>query len=230
MQQTNQYKLNLIEKTDTFSPDPLNENTEKVEAQLAAETLARTAADTAETQARTAADAAEAKARADADTAETNARKSADTTEANTRAAAITAEAKARADADAAEAKARAAAITAETNARKSADTSEANTRAAAVTALDNRVKKLEARRIVTGAYTGNNNSSTVYQNINLGFQPKYLLIRSQNMDFAVVTPDSAYYAAAVITDTGFKVASSSSNLVKSMNGNGLKYYYLAIL
>ena len=252
MQQTNQYKLNLIEKTDTFSPDPLNENAEKVEAQLAAETLARTAADTAETQARTAADAAEAKARADADTAETNARKSADTTEANTRAAAITAEAKARADADAAEvknrntaiavetkartdavaaeAKARADAITAETNARKSADTSEANTRAAAVTALDNRVKKLEARRIVTGAYTGNNNSSTVYQNINLGFQPKYLLIRSQNMDFAVVTPDSAYYAAAVITDTGFKVASSSSNLVKSMNGNGLKYYYLAIL
>ena len=34
MQFTNQYKLNLIEATDTFSPQPLNENMEKVEAAL----------------------------------------------------------------------------------------------------------------------------------------------------------------------------------------------------
>lgn len=34
MQQTEKYQLNLIEKTDTFSPDPLNENMEKVEAAL----------------------------------------------------------------------------------------------------------------------------------------------------------------------------------------------------
>lgn len=31
MQQTEHYKLNLIETSDTFSPNPLNENMEKVE-------------------------------------------------------------------------------------------------------------------------------------------------------------------------------------------------------
>lgn len=36
MQQTNKYQLNLIESGDTFSPDPLNENMEKVEAALEA--------------------------------------------------------------------------------------------------------------------------------------------------------------------------------------------------
>ena len=36
MQQTEKYKLNLIEKTDTFSPDPLNENMQRVEAAIAA--------------------------------------------------------------------------------------------------------------------------------------------------------------------------------------------------
>lgn len=34
MQQTEKYKFNLIEKDDTFSPDPLNQNMETVEAQL----------------------------------------------------------------------------------------------------------------------------------------------------------------------------------------------------
>ena len=34
MQQTKQYALNLIERSDVFSPDPLNENMEKVEAAL----------------------------------------------------------------------------------------------------------------------------------------------------------------------------------------------------
>ncbi|MCI8699145.1 MAG: hypothetical protein HFF29_08595 [Oscillospiraceae bacterium] len=47
MQQTNKYKLNLIEKTDTFSPDPLNDNMEKVERALEAETAGRSAADAA---------------------------------------------------------------------------------------------------------------------------------------------------------------------------------------
>jgi hypothetical protein len=69
MQQTNKYKLNLIEKDDTFSPDPLNDNMEKVEGALKAETGARQAADAAEAQARADADAAEARARADADAA-----------------------------------------------------------------------------------------------------------------------------------------------------------------
>ena len=36
MQQTTKYKFNLIETSDTFSPDPLNKNTEAVETQLAA--------------------------------------------------------------------------------------------------------------------------------------------------------------------------------------------------
>ena len=34
MQHTDKYKLDLIEKTDAFSPDPLNQNMEKVEAVL----------------------------------------------------------------------------------------------------------------------------------------------------------------------------------------------------
>lgn len=36
MQQTDKYKLNLIEKDDVFSPDALNENMEKVEGAIAA--------------------------------------------------------------------------------------------------------------------------------------------------------------------------------------------------
>ncbi len=36
MQQTEKYKLNLIEREDVFSPDPLNENAEKTDAALAA--------------------------------------------------------------------------------------------------------------------------------------------------------------------------------------------------
>lgn len=40
MQQTTKYKLDLIEKTDAFSPDALNQNMEKVEAAIQAETAA----------------------------------------------------------------------------------------------------------------------------------------------------------------------------------------------
>lgn len=58
MQHTEKYKLDLIEKDDTFSPDPLNENMKKVEGALKAETGARQAADAAEAQARAGADAA----------------------------------------------------------------------------------------------------------------------------------------------------------------------------
>ena len=43
MQQTQTYKLNLLETSDAFSPSPLNENMEKVETKLAA--LDGTAAD-----------------------------------------------------------------------------------------------------------------------------------------------------------------------------------------
>lgn len=34
MQQTKKFKLNLIEKKDAFSPDPLNDNMEKLAAEL----------------------------------------------------------------------------------------------------------------------------------------------------------------------------------------------------
>lgn len=40
MQQTKTHKFNLIEPSDTFSPNPLNENMEKVEGALAALTSA----------------------------------------------------------------------------------------------------------------------------------------------------------------------------------------------
>ena len=58
MQHTEKYKLDLIEKDDTFSPDPLNENMKKVEGALKAEAAARTVADAAEARARAGADAA----------------------------------------------------------------------------------------------------------------------------------------------------------------------------
>ncbi|MDE6281631.1 MAG: hypothetical protein K2M15_07570 [Oscillospiraceae bacterium] len=47
MQQTEKHKLNLIESSDTFSPAPLNENTQKIEDALSAETVRRIAADAA---------------------------------------------------------------------------------------------------------------------------------------------------------------------------------------
>ena len=47
MQQTEKYKFNLIESSDTFSPAPLNENMEKVEAQLDAARAEAAAGDAA---------------------------------------------------------------------------------------------------------------------------------------------------------------------------------------
>lgn len=243
MQQTSKYKLNLIETSDRFSPDPLNENAEKLETQLAAETQARTAADTAEARARADADAAEAKARADADTAEANARKSAITAEAKTRADAIAAEAKARADADtaetnarkaaitaetkartdaiAAEAKARADADTAETSARKSADTTETNARKAADTALDTRVKALEAHKAAWGSYGGNDKDNRA---INVGFAPSVVLI------CAMYTHDSSIIMAVTGTTSAYITFTSTGFQVKSTyNSSNARFMYLAM-
>ena len=47
MQQTEKYQFNLIETSDTFSPDPLNENMEKLEAALDAVTAHADAGDAA---------------------------------------------------------------------------------------------------------------------------------------------------------------------------------------
>ena len=67
MQHTKQYELNLIDKTDAFSPDPLNENTEKVEKAL--EAVRAGAADEAAARAKAVSDEATARAKADADEA-----------------------------------------------------------------------------------------------------------------------------------------------------------------
>lgn len=58
MKKTETYQLGLIETSDTFSPETLNENAQKVEAAIAAESAARKSADTAEAQARASAVAA----------------------------------------------------------------------------------------------------------------------------------------------------------------------------
>lgn len=47
MQQTEKYQFNLIEPSDTFSPDSLNENMEKVEAQFDAARAEAAAGDAA---------------------------------------------------------------------------------------------------------------------------------------------------------------------------------------
>ena len=60
MQQTDKYQFNLIETSDPFSPEPLNENTRALEAQLSSLSAAKAdqTALTAETAAREALDAA----------------------------------------------------------------------------------------------------------------------------------------------------------------------------
>lgn len=45
MQQTEKYQFNLIEPSDVFSPEPLNQNMEKTEEQFTAEAAARQSAD-----------------------------------------------------------------------------------------------------------------------------------------------------------------------------------------
>lgn len=201
MQQTNRYKLNLIDKADTFSPDPLNENTEKLEAQLAAEAQARAAADSAETKARADAVAAEAKARADADASEASTRAAADTAEVKNRTAAVSAEAQARADADA----------------------SEASARAAADTALDSRIKTLEAHKLATGQYKGNGVSGRV---INLGFKPSAVLLVSTTTNtmissMAVTGHDGR---GLIIVNNGFQINA------ENLNDGLITYNYVACL
>ena len=41
MQHTDKYQLNLIEASDTFSPDPLNENARRLEQAISAEAAAQ---------------------------------------------------------------------------------------------------------------------------------------------------------------------------------------------
>ena len=150
MQQTPTYKLNLIETSDLFSPNPLNENAQKLEAALAAK------ADAAQS-------AAAHTALSDSIAAEGSARKSADTTLQNNINAVNTALTNSLAAAN--------SAITAETAARKSADTA-LDKRAGA---LESRATALEAHRIAIGSYTGDGKAKT----LNLGFTPLFAIVGS---------------------------------------------------
>ena len=58
MQQTSKYQFNLIETGDTFSPDPLNQNMEKVESALDAARAESAASVSGESASRAAGDAA----------------------------------------------------------------------------------------------------------------------------------------------------------------------------
>ena len=102
MQHTNKYKFNIIEADDPFSPDALNENTQKVEDALVTheavvdsvlkdQKLAWQAADKTEAAAREAADKTEAATREAADKTEAAAREAADRAETAAREAALSA-------------------------------------------------------------------------------------------------------------------------------------------
>ena len=136
MQQTEQYKLNLIETSDPFSPNPLNENAQKLEGAIEA--------------ARTEAKAGDA--------------------------------------------------------------------------ALDGRLKVIEARRLVYGAYQGTGSSSST---VSLGFTPKVVIADASNNSKTVVAvniPDSPYTSQAIITG-GFR----PSFLATYFNDLNAVYHYVAI-
>lgn len=210
MQQTTTYKLNLIETDDVFSPEPLNQNTQKVEAvladaaqALADETAARQSADTAGTAAWQSAVSAEAAARQSADAAEAAARQNADT----------------------AEAAARQNAIASEAAARQNADAAEASARQSAVAALDNRLKVFEARRVASGTYTANNGTAIIQ--ITLGFTPKLVFIHGINNNHVsgVLLPEEKTDYYARITANGFSLPADYSHYLNYMKN---QYMYLA--
>lgn len=198
MEQTSKYKLNKPGVDDPIAIAPLNENMDKLEAALQAETNALTAAIQAETSARTSAVASEASARAAAVQAEASARASAVTAETNARAAAVQAEASARAKAD-----------TAETNARTAADN-----------ALSARVKALEGKHIVMLTYTGNGAQDRV---ISLGFTPTGgVYLNAFNNYVSILTPADTPGLTPAIVSGGVLVPNSQPNF--QYNASGKQY------
>lgn len=223
---TQNYNLHSWEPGDDFLRSEFNDNftaldqnLKALDTALKAETAAREQAVSGEAASWTAALAAEKTAREKADADEAAVRKKADDDEAA-----------ARKKADDDEATARANAITAEQNARKQAITAEQNARAAAISSLTS--SKVE---IVTGTYTGDG----VYPRaINLGFQPKALLLITNDGRVAnygtvhggLMFPNHPLYGhgsrtmTAEITSTGFIMYEHA--YARLNGGNGSEYYY----
>lgn len=227
MQQTTTYKLNLIETDDVFSPEPLNQNTQKVEAALsdAAAALA------AESRARQSADATETAARKKADADEATARQKAIADEAAARQRAVADEAAARKNADATETAARQKAVADEIAARKSADAAEATARqnaiAAESAALSRRITILETHKFACGTYIG----SGTPQTIKLSFTPKAVVIpiaTASGPEIAICVTDSTLSIIKIVTG-GFTVSNvGTAHSYQYANTKGTKYTYLA--
>ncbi len=229
MQQTTTYKLNLIETDDVFSPEPLNQNTQKVEAALsdAAAALA------AESRARQSADAAEATARKKANADEVTARQGAIANEAAARQSADATETAARKKADADEAAARQKAVADEIAARKSAVSAEATARQKAIAAesaaLSRRITILETHKFACGIYIG----SGTPQTIKLSFTPKAVIIPIVNTSgpvTAICLAERPRDSIKIVTG-GFTVSNVSSSVPRAYeyaNTSGSTYPYLA--
>ena len=194
MQQTANYKLNLIETNDPFSPEALNENARKMESALDAEKAARETTLAAEKATRETALAAE-KTRVNGEIARVDAALAAEKTRVD---AALTAKAnqtaltaltqtvtanKSAADAALA-AKANQTALTALTQtvtANKSAADAALNAKAAqtALTALTTRVGTLEQGRLryKFGSYTGTGLSGNNKNRLAFDFKPLVLFV-----------------------------------------------------
>ena len=115
-------------------------------------------------------------------------------------------------------------ALAAETSARTSADG-----------ALDQRVTVLEARRIVTGIYTGSSSTDYPTKFVNLGFTPKLVLCfeRTLSSVMAATNTDVCYYSSQSnwilrIVENGFEVKQIPQ--AAGYNMNGIRYKFLAIL
>ena len=229
MQQTTTYKLNLIETDDVFSPEPLNQNTQKVEAALsdAAAALA------AESRARQSADAAEATARKKANADEVTARQGAIANEAAARQSADATETAARKKADADEAAARQKAVADEIAARKSAVSAEATARQKAIAAesaaLSRRITILETHKFACGIYIG----SGAPQTIKLSFTPKAVIvpiIRGGTSVTAISLTERPRDSIKIVTG-GFTVSNTSAEVSYAneyANTANTKYVYLA--
>ena len=227
MQQTTTYKLNLIETDDVFSPEPLNQNTRKVEAALsdAAAALA------SETTARQSADAAEAATRQRAVADEAATRQRADADEAAARQRAVADEAAARKNADATETAARQKAVADEIAARKSAVSAEATARqnaiAAESAALSRRITALEAHKFACGTYTGNTTTYGGSQTIKLPFTPKAVIVAAGvNISLA----DKPTKTVKIVSGgfTVYYMINQEARQTESANTKGNVYTYLA--
>ncbi len=105
----------------------------------------------------------------------------------------------------------------------------------AADAALDQRLVKLEAKRLICGTYVGTGEGELSKETINfvkLGFTPKAVLIRPNNTprDVMFILPNrpimytGGNFWVGRIVENGFEVRSYSINL----NSEGALYFYVA--